>query len=622
MIFNKVKIFLFVFMCMVVSPVVSQPELNRVEPPFWWTGMHDSSLQLLLYGTNLSDLDAKTDDPGLRITRRETTDNPNYLFLYLTLGKELKPGLCRITLQRQGKDVLFFNYEFRERNPESAGRQGFGWSDNIYLIMPDRFANGNPGNDNHPQMLEKVNRGNPDGRHGGDFAGIRKHLSYMQSLGMTALWLNPFLENNQPAYSYHGYAITDLYLSDPRIGSNGEFVDLVREAHANGLKIIMDMVFNHLGDNHWMMKDLPLAAWVHQWPAFTRSNFRAPAIPDPYRAQSDYNKMVKGWFDRHMPDLNQNVPLLADYLIQNSIWWVEYSGIDGIRMDTHQYAYKDFMAEWLRRIHAEYPRLGIVGECWIEQKPLHAYWLDGAPNFDGYESNLKFITDFPLYIAIRESFNDRDQGWEKRAERLYYCLAQDLVYEEPRNNMVFLDNHDLSRFYTACGSDFGRFTIGLAFLYTVRGIPQLFYGTELLMEGYEHNGHGPLRAGVPGGWAGDTQDAFTPAGRNKQQNRAWNLVSTLANWRKSKAVIHSGKTLHYIPERDVYTYFRYNDDEKVWVILNYGDNPAVLQTARFAEILRNSRRGKDIITGQETGWDDTIRVPANTAMIIEVSQSF
>jgi glycosidase len=622
MIYNKIKIILFILLCICVSPVVSQPELNRVEPPFWWAGMQDTSLQILLYGSNLSELDAKTDDPGVVISRREATGNPNYLFLYIGLGRELKPGLCRISLQKDGTEVLFFQYEFRARKPESSIRQGFGWADNIYLIMPDRFANGNPGNDSHPQMLEKVNRSNPDGRHGGDFAGIRRHLAYIQSLGMTALWLNPFLENNQPAYSYHGYAITDLYTTDPRIGSNEEFVALVKDARSNGMKIIMDMVFNHLGDNHWMMKDLPSDEWVHQWPAFTRSNFRAPAIPDPYRSQYDYDKMVKGWFDRHMPDLNQNNPLLADYLIQNSIWWVEYSGIDGIRMDTHQYAYKDFMAEWLKRIHAEYPGLGIVGECWIEQKPLHAYWLEGTRNFDGYESNLRFITDFPLYIAVRESFNDKNQGWEKRAERLYYCLAQDLLYKEPRNNMVFLDNHDLSRFYTACGTDFGRFTIGLAFLYTVRGIPQLFYGTELLMEGYEHDGHGPLRADYPGGWDNDTQSAFTPAGRNKQQNRAWNLVSTLANWRKSKTVIHSGKTLHYIPERDVYTYFRYHDEEKVWVILNYGDKPAVLQTSRFSEILGKSRRGTDIITGKETGWDEVIQVPANTAMVIEVSNSF
>jgi neopullulanase len=595
------------------------PQLKRMEPVNWWVGMENPELQILLYGENLGNLEVEIPSEGITLVRMERVENPNYLFLYVHLAPGLMPGNYEILLKQEGEPAITVDFPILKRDPASAKREGFGWADNVYLLMPDRFANGNSENDQHPEMLEASDRSNPDGRHGGDLEGIRKHLGYLRSLGMTALWLNPVFENNQPKYSYHGYAITDLYRIDPRLGTNAEFRALVFEARQYGIKIIMDMVFNHLGDRHWLVQDLPGADWVHQWPEYTRSNFRGSTIPDPYRSQHDHKRMTRGWFDTHMPDLDQTQPLLADYLIQNSIWWVEFAGISGIRMDTHQYADQAFMADWLRRIYAEYPDLGIVGECWVDQKIVHAYWVKGAKNRDGYDSNLQLITDFPLHIAIRESFLDEGTGWDQGVERLYYCIAQDSVYEDPRNNMVFLDNHDLSRFFTICDGDFGRFTTGIAFLYTVRGIPQITYGTEILMTGWEHDGHGPLRADFPGGWQGDPVNAFQSKGRSPEQERAWQLISRLAQWRQGKRVIHEGNTLHFVPENKVYSFFRVLGDERVWVILNYNDESVALDTRRFSEILGTTTTGNEVLSGDSVEWgNNVLMLPARNAMILEL----
>ena len=608
---------LFYFLLLIINVLYSTPEVSRVEPPNWWVSMQQTELQILFYGKDLRGCELVSPSPGFRLLRTVFVENPNYLFAYVSIDPTLPAGEYPMVLKKNGKTIRTLYYPVWQRRKGSAAREGFSTADNVYLLMPDRFSNGDPTNDNMPDMLEKADRTNPEGRHGGDLQGIIDHLSYFKDLGMTALWLNPVFENNQPRYSYHGYAITDLYRIDPRLGTNDLYRALVDSASARGLKVIMDMVFNHLGDNHWMIKDLPSSNWVHQWPQFTRSNFRAPAIPDPYRSEADFRQMVNGWFDTHMPDLNQQEPLLADYLIQNSIWWVEFSGISGIRMDTHQYADKDFMSEWLRRIRLEYPRISIVSECWVEQKVFHAYWFKDAYNRDGYNPHMDFITDFPLYIALRESFNDERQGWELGPERLYYCLAQDLVYEDPQYNMVFVDNHDLSRFWSVVREDFGRFTIGMAFLFTVRGMPQLTYGTELLMKGYEWEGHGPMRADMPGGWKEDAVNAFVPSGRNQEQQRAWELISRLASWRKGKTVIHSGKTRHFIPENNVYVYFRYNDSDTVMVVLNYGNKKASLAMERYSEMTAGRREGFDVVGNRRIAWNDRLEVPEGSAMIIE-----
>lgn len=591
----------------------------RIDPPFWWIGMNNPQLQLLVHSKNIGQYEVNIQHEGIHLLKTVKTSNPNYLFIYLEITDYCKPGTFTIKLSADKKTDRLIDYTLHKRDTKSAFRKGFDQSDCVYLLMPDRFANGNPGNDNHPEMLEKADRKNADGRHGGDLEGIIQHLDYISSLGMTAIWLNPFLENNMPAYSYHGYAISDFYKTDPRLGSNSDFKRLVSEAHSKGLKIIMDQVMNHCATNHYFIKDLPDKDWIHQWPVFTKSSFRGSTIMDPYASEADKKLMTRGWFDTSMPDLNQTHPELAEYLIQNSIWWIEFSGLDGIRMDTHQYADELFMAEWSRRIMKEYPNFSIVGELWIEQKPLHAYWMKDSWFAGNRNSNLEYLTDFPLYVALRESFNDKDYGWNKRVERLYYCLAEDILYQKPANQMIFVDNHDLNRFFTTCNQDMGKFTLGMAFLLTTRGMPQIQYGTEILMTGYEHDGHGQMRIDFPGGWSSDRQNAFIKDGRSNQQNEAWNLIQKIANWRKNKTAIHFGKLTHYLPENDVYVYFRYNENENIMIVLNYSNKAQSINTERFKESIRGASSGLEIINNFKIPNLNKFQIPATTAYIIELN---
>jgi glycosidase len=436
--------------------------------------------------------------------------------------------------------------------------------------------------------------------------------------GFTAVWLNPFLENNQPAFSYHGYAISDFYKTDPRYGTNDLFVKLVDDAHAKGLKIIMDMIFNHCGSGHWFYKDLPSEDWIHQHKEFTRSNFRAPTVSDPYASKADQEQMVTGWFDKNMPDLNQKNPILATYLIQNSIWWIEFAGLDGIRVDTQPYPYKEFMAEWSKAVMVEYPDFNIVGEAWLQKIPITAYFQKGANNKDGYNSYMPSVTDFPMYNAISEAFNEKE-GWSAGMAKLYYVLAQDFAYPNPGNLVIFPDNHDLSRYYETLGKDIRKYKMGLAYLLTTRGIPQIYYGTEILMDGKEQEGHGFIRKDFPGGWQGDTKNAFRADGRTDEQNDAYNFLTTLLNWRKNNEIIHSGKLMHFLPEDGIYVVFRYNDTGAVMLVLNNNEaDDKDLQMARFNEILKNYSAGKEIISNTKITNLSVLKVPAKSAMIIEL----
>ena len=508
----------------------AQPE-PKVEPPFWWTGMHVDTLQLMAYGDGIARTAPKLVYPGLRIAAIEKTTNPNYLFIKLVINDTTLPGNFQIDFLGDEKIIFSCNYTLLGRKPGSRDRQGFGPDDVIYLMMPDRFANGDRKNDNMPGMLEQADRSNPDGRHGGDLKGVRDHLGYFVDMGYTALWLNPLLENNNPKYSYHGYAITDFYRLDPRIGSNNEYVDFVDACHAEGIKVIMDMVFNHCGHGHWWMDDLPADDWIHQWPEFTRSNFRAPVNSDPHASAYDKKRMEKGWFDTNMPDLNQNNELLADYLIQNSIWWVEYAGLDGIRMDTYPYSDQGFMKRWMQRMQKEYPHFNIVGEAWLQKEAITSFYAGSEDKRFGYDSGLPSVTDFPMYYAISRAFNE-EESWTEGMARLYYVPAQDFLYDDPHHNVIFADNHDLDRFYTSMQADLRKYMMGMAYLLTTRGIPKIYYGTEILMEGEEHQGHGYIREDFPGGWKGDKVNAFTGSRLSTDQRFAQQYLSTLLNWRK------------------------------------------------------------------------------------------
>ncbi len=594
-----------------------QIDIQRIEPAFWWVGMKNPTLQILIYGKDIASAPATLTYDGVEIIRTEKTENPNYQFIYLNIAATAKAGIVPITFTI-GKKKKVINYELKSRVKEGTEFKGFTPADVIYLIMPDRFANGDETNDWLPGMLEKTNRTEPFGRHGGDLKGIEDHLDYMKDMGVTALWLNPVQENNQPKESYHGYAITDFYKIDPRFGTNESYNSLVKKCHDKGLKVVMDMVFNHSGNENWFIKDLPAKDWIHQFPEYTNSNYRLSTTIDPYASKFDVDKMQQGWFDKHMPDLNQHHPLLATYLIQNSIWWVEHSQLDGIRMDTHPYPYKDFMSRWCKEVMTEYPNLNIVGEVWEDRVLLTSYFQPDSKNADGYKGYLPSVTDFPLMGALNRAFNEKD-GWDEGLTKIYYALIQDAGYTNANNNVIFLDNHDLTRFATTVGSDINKQKMGFAALLTLRGIPQLFYGGEIGMRGDGGN-HGKLRADMPGGWKGDTQNVFTSAGRTPDQNEIFNYLKTLLNWRKDKPVIHSGKLMHYIPENGLYVYFRYNDSESVMVILNNNQEAKTLDTKRFNESLTGFSSGKNIVTHESVANLQNLSLPAKSATILELKK--
>ncbi len=427
------------------------------------------------------------------------------------------------------------------------------------------------------------------------------------------------LENNQKNYTYHGYAITDFYNIDARFGNNANYLELVNKAHQKDLKIVMDVVLNHCGINHWWMSDLPSEDWIHQFEEYTQSNFRSPVLTDPYASSEDIMRQQKGWFDRNMPDLNQQNPLVANYFIQNSIWWIEYAGIDGIRLDTQPYADQDMVARWAQEIRSQYPDFTILGESWLQKIPITAYWQENSKNIDGYSSNIPVITDFPMHYAITQAFNE-EQTWTEGMAKLYYILAQDFVYNNPANTLVFLDNHDVTRIFSSLNQSMEKLKMAIAFQLTTRGIPSILYGTELLMEGYEHQAHGKMRKDFTGGWPDDEKNGFTAEGRTDAQNEIYNYLQHLLNWRQSKKVIHRGKLTHFIPENNVYVYFRHHDDETVMVILNNNDNPQTIQTERFKEMMNGYRTGKEIISKTDIKDLNKIPIPKKSAMIIELKQ--
>ncbi|MFK5856667.1 MAG: glycoside hydrolase family 13 protein [Bacteroidota bacterium] len=595
-----------------------QINLERVDPPFWWAGMKNSNLQLMVYGNNISETQPVIVYDGVTIKDVIQVESPNYLFLNIVIAENAIQGTFDIEFKKGNRTKAKYTYELKQRDTNPNLYQGFDNSDVIYLLMPDRFSNGNPDNDDMPNMLEKADRLNPNGRHGGDIQGISNKLDYLSDLGVTALWINPLLENNMPAYSYHGYAVTDLYKIDSRYGTNEDYVKLIDDAHAKGLKVIMDMIFNHLGTGYYWKDDLPMHDWYNQWPEFTRSNYRGGVVSDPYASDYDYKKMVKGWFDVTMADLNQNNEFMANFLIQNSIWWIEYAGLDGIRQDTYPYPYKDFMATWMQRVLDEYPNFNVVGEAWLSQSPAVAYWLNNNTNKDGYKSNLTDVFDFPLMYAISKAFNE-NEGWSTGTAQLYEVLSQDFVYSNPKGIVTFADNHDGDRFYSKMGKDINKYKLAMAFMLTTRGTPQIYYGTEVLMAGEEHKGHGDIRKDFPGGWQGDSMDAFTQEGRIAEQDEAFNFLKKLLNWRKSNETIQYGKLTHYIPEDGVYVYFKTYKNNTVMVMLNNTSEKKKVNLQRFSESIGNNTKGKSVLTRR--GWDklDLIEIPAKSPLIIELS---
>jgi len=610
------------FLTLFASGAHSQTiSIDRVEPMNWWVGMKNPQLQILVYGKDIAQSQVSVSYPGVRMESTVRTENPNYVFVNLRMDSSVQAGTIPIVF-RNGRRTVTHNYPLLSKHHSTMRNNGFDASDVIYLLMPDRFANGDLSNDNIPGMLEQTDRSQPYGRHGGDLKGISNRLDYLQDLGMTAIWVAPIFENDMPpnyaigAGFYHGYAATDMYKVDRRLGSNEEFRKLVSDAQSKGLKVIMDMIHNHVGTHHWMVMDPPTSDWVHDQKEVGNTNYRTSTIMDPYASNHDRNSTVKGWFVDEMPDLDQRNPLLATYLIQNTLWWIEYSGIDGIRMDTHPYPYKEYMADWTRIVLDEYPNFNIVGEAWMPNVATTAWWQTGFPDKNGYDSFLRSVTDFPLYYALGQAFNEGG-GWETGLTRLYYVLSQDFLYTDPFWNVIFLDNHDLNRYFSSQGEDVAKFKMGLAFLLTIRGIPQVYYGTEIAMKGGSNDPD--KRRNFPGGWPGDPVDAFTPEGREQLEvDDVFDYMRNLTRWRRDKPVVHFGQLTHFVPVNNVYVYFRHNDTESVMVVMNGDEQEKTIRTDRFKERMDGFTSGQDVISGRMLNELNSIRIPGKTAMVIEL----
>jgi len=607
---------IIILLSLILSLVPLKAQIDHLEPPCWWAGMKDPMVQILVHGKDISKTSVKMDYEGAEIKSIFLLENPNYLFINLYLSPDVKTGTFTFYFIKDSETVATYDYELKERVKGSSEREGFNNSDVMYLIMPDRFANGDASNDEINGMPDKLDRKNNYGRHGGDIQGIIDHLDYLDDMGFTAIWLNPVLENNQEKGAYHGYAATDLYHVDRRFGSNEDFKRLSELAREKGIKMIMDMIFNHCGSEHWWMYDIPSGDWINHYPDFVRTTHRRTVNMDPHASEYDTRGMVDGWFVKTMPDLNQRNPFMANYLIQNSIWWIEYVGLAGIRMDTYPYPDKYMMAEWNRRVLAEYPDFNIVGEEWSMEPAIVSYWQKGKINKDGYDGFLPSLMDFPLQSALSQALNE-EEGRQTGFQKLYNTLSLDFLYPDPDNLVVFPDNHDMSRFYMQVGMDIGLYKLGIAYILTIRGIPQIFYGSEILMTHTESNSHGDIRKDFPGGWPGDKSDAVTGEGLSAEAKEMKEFFKTILTWRKGKAVIHHGDMMHFVPENGMYVYFRYDNQDTVLVVLNKNREETDLDLSRFIEILGGKTKGRDIISGNIYDLTSPIKVQAISPLIIE-----
>ena len=580
--------------------------------------MQDSSLQLIIHGEGAGDLELKIEGQGVTLLQTHTADSPNYLFADLQITDTAPPQSLRLTFSRAGAELAVRPYEIQGRERQARDFAGFDASDALYLITPDRFANAVPDNDSVAGLREGlVDRTAGFARHGGDLRGITDHLDYIDDMGFTAIWPSPVLENDMAGWSYHGYAITDYYRVDPRFGDLTDYQMLADSARARGIKLIMDQVVNHCGSGHWWMADLPFSDWLNFQDSLQVTNHRRTVHQDPYAAEVDRELMTGGWFVPTMPDLNQRNPFLARYLIQNSIWWVETLGLGGIRQDTYPYPDADFMAEWSCRIMQEYPNLSIVGEEWSYNPAIVAHWQGGKDN--GYPSCLPSVMDFPLQAALISALRE-PEGWDSGLIQLYEALANDFVYADPQAVMVFAENHDMDRLATQLEGDVPSIKMALTYLATVRGIPQFYYGSEVLLDNDGAPGdHGVIRADMPGGWAGDRSNAFTGAGLSPQQREVQQHLRQLLNWRKRHPVIAEGKTLHFAPRDGVYVYGRYDDNggERVAVVFNKNEGQITLPPARYAELFATATTAESI-DGEQQRIADGLVIPGRTAMVFRL----
>ena len=617
-------------------------KIDRIEPTDWYVGLKDASLQLMVYGEGIKTADVTTDYPGVRIDSLVRLDSPNYLLVYMNL-KGAQPGTMTLLFQ-QGKQKKKVNYTLKAREKKGYEREGFSNADVLYMLMPDRFASGRSDNDQVKGMRTyKNDRTQPSLRHGGDLEGIRQHLDYFKELGVTALWFTPVLENDSPDHgtqsTYHGYATTNYYRVDPRFGSNEEYRQLCDEAHEKGLKIVMDMIFNHSGFEHPWVADMPTKDWFNtpEWllpenqaqsvalktmdgdakvnDKYLQTSYKLTPVVDPYASKIDMHETVDGWFVPTMPDLNQRNPHVIKYLIQNSIWWIETVGIDGIRMDTYPYADAKAMAHWMKVIGEEYPNFNTVGETWVTEPAYTAAWQKDS-KIAKENSYLPTVMDFAFYDRINQAKNEETDDWWKGFNRIYNNFVYDYLYQKPSNVMAFLENHDTDRFLGE-GKDTVALKQALALLLTVNRTPQLYYGTEVLMNGTKNVTDGNVRKDFPGGFPGDTKNCFTREGRTQAENAMFDWLSRLLHWRQGNDVIIKGKQTQFIPYKGIYVIARQYNGKTVLTILNGNHKQAEMQLDRYAEVIGNATAARDVITGRTVKLDKKLSLKSRQALIIE-----
>lgn len=596
-------------------------QIYHVEPPNWWTGMKNQNLQLLVHGNAVNETTPVINYPGVVIQNVHEAESKNYLFLDLYISTTAKPGGFTIFFVKEGDTLYSHNYTLQGRD-QSAPIKGFNSSDVIYLLNPDRFANGDYTNDIVPGTKEqKLDRKEPTARHGGDIRGMINSLDYISKMGFTAIWPTPLLENDMPVTSYHGYAITNHYKVDPRFGSLNDYKELATKAREKGLKLIFDGVLNHTGTEYWWMKDLPFADWLNYTGSYVRTNDRRTTHQDAYASNYDRDLMTHGWFDTRMADMNGRNPYMANYLIQNTIWWIETLHLGGLRQDTYPYSDKDFLKNWSCRVMEEYPEFTMVGEESSSNPLISSYWQRGKVNHDGYTGCLTSIMDFHLESALIEALKTKEATtYTNGLIGLYEALANDFAYADPMNLMVFGDNHDQDRLYTKLGKDLALTKMALAYLLTTRGIPQIYYGTEVLIDNSVALGNdGVRRTDFPGGWKEDVVNAFKGIGLTADQKSMQAYLKQLLNWRKSNPVIATGQTLHFAPFDGVYVYFRYNAEKTIMVVMNKNEADTTIDMKRFAEIIGQKTKAENALTGEAITGLSNLTVKGKTVSIFSVN---
>ena len=608
----QIKSLTIAISCLVTN--IMAYEIEHLEPPFWWTGMESEKLQLMVHGRNISFLQPQIEYEGVEILRVNRMNNNNYLFIDLSL-KDAVAGSFDIQFIRLGKVEAEYRYVLHERDSNSKYRSGFGPGDVIYLITPDRYANGDKKNDDVSGLKEKSRREDKDGRHGGDIQGIIDRLDYLEQMGFTQLWLNPVLENNQSTYSYHGYSTTDYYNIDSRFGNNKLYLELSEKARERGMGIIKDLILNHIGSGHWWMDDLPSEDWINNGGKFIGTNHIHESVHDPHLTKSEKNLFTDGWFVKSMPDLNQRNELLETYLIQASIWWIEYANLSGFRVDTYPYVDKDFLSTWSMRLATEYPNFNFVGEEWSSNSTMVSYWQKDSKRHDDYVSFIPSMMDFPLQNALIKGLLEKDT-WDSGIGNIFRVLANDFQYGNPYNLVVFAGNHDMTRIYSLLNERMDLYKMAMSIICTIRGIPQIYYGTEIAMASTDD--HGELRKDFPGGWPNDDKNAFTGHGLNERELDAQNYLKKLLNWRKNNLAIAKGDLIHYPVQDGIYVYFRRYENDMVMVIINNNDRAKTVYPDHFNETIKGRTKGVNIINDRLHYLSREINIPGKSTLVLEI----